>query len=104
MSVLIEFSIFPLDQGASVSDAVSLVVDMIAKSGHPYRLTAMGTIIETQRLDTALGLVEQAYKILEAYGAQRVYAAIKLDIRAGREHGLTDKIQSIESRIGKVSS
>lgn len=104
MSVLIEFSMFPLDSGESVSDAVSHIIDMIAKSGHPYRLTAMGTIIETQQLDAALQLVEHAYEVLAAYGSKRVYATIKLDIRTGREQGLTEKIRSIESRIGKVAT
>jgi uncharacterized protein (TIGR00106 family) len=93
---------FPLDRGESVGDAVSHVVDMISQSGHPYRLTAMGTIVETRQLGTALELVEHAYQVLAAEGSKRVYASIKLDIREGREQGLTGKIQSIESRIGKV--
>lgn len=104
MSILIEFSMFPMDSGESVGTAVSRIVDMIAKSGHPYRLTAMGTIIETQQLRTALELVERAYQVLAASGSKRVYASIKLDIREGREQGLSGKIQSIESQIGKVDS
>jgi uncharacterized protein (TIGR00106 family) len=95
---------FPMDGGESVGSAVSHIVQMVAGSGHPYRLTAMGTIIETQQLGTALELVEQAYQLLAANGSKRVYASIKLDIREGREQGLTGKIQSIESRIGKVDS
>lgn len=104
MSVLLEFSMFPMDSGESVGAAVSRIVEMIANSGYPYRLTAMGTIVETQQFGTALELVEKAYQILAKGGAKRVYAAIKVDIREGREQGLSGKIQSIESRIGKVTT
>jgi uncharacterized protein (TIGR00106 family) len=102
MSVLIEFSMFPMDEGESVGAAVSKIVEMIANSAHPYRLTAMGTIVETEQLGTALELVERAYEVLAEGGSKRVYATIKLDIRAGRQQGLSGKIESIESRIGNV--
>jgi uncharacterized protein (TIGR00106 family) len=95
---------FPMDSGESVGAAVSRIVQMIAQSGHPYRLTAMGTIVETQQLGTAFELVEQAHRMLAEGGSKRVYASIKLDIREGRQHGLSGKIQSVESRIGKVDS
>jgi uncharacterized protein (TIGR00106 family) len=93
-----------MDSGESVGAAVSPVIDMIAHSGHPYRLTAMGTIVETEQLGNALELVERAYQVLAANGSKRVYASIKLDIRKGRKQGLSGKIQSIESRIGKVET
>ena len=95
---------FPLDRGESVGDAVSHIIEMIKKSGHDYRLTAMGTIIETERLSEALELVDQAYLLLQQRGAKRVYATIKLDIREGKTDRLTGKIQSIQARIGEVST
>lgn len=53
MSVLLEFSMFPTDKGESVSAYVSQVIKMIDQSGVSYRLTAMGTIIETDTLHDA---------------------------------------------------
>jgi uncharacterized protein (TIGR00106 family) len=104
MSVLLEFSIFPTDKGESVSRYVGPVIQAIRDSGAVYQLTPMGTIIETDSLEQALGLVEQAYRVLERAGCQRVYAALKLDIRLGKEHRLQGKIDAIRARIGEVST
>ncbi|MEW8508762.1 MAG: MTH1187 family thiamine-binding protein [Candidatus Thiodiazotropha sp.] len=103
MSVILEFSIFPLDRGASVSAEVSQVVDMIRHSGVTYRLTAMGTLIETSNIAEALAIVEQATGVLHDNGCRRVYAAVKIDSRPGREHGLQEKLRSIQQRIGEVN-
>ena len=103
MSVLLEFAMFPTDKGASVSNYVSKVIDMIRLSGKSYKLTAMGTIVETETLPQALEIVNKAYQVLEPH-ADRVYSSIKLDIRKNTEDRLTKKIASIENKIGKVNS
>lgn len=101
MSVLLEFSMFPTDKGSSVSEFVSKVVDMIKNSGVDYRLTAMGTIIETDTLEQALELVNKSYQILEPH-SERIYSSLKLDIRKGKSKRLEGKIKSVEDKIGKV--
>ncbi|MBT3010678.1 MAG: MTH1187 family thiamine-binding protein [Candidatus Thiodiazotropha sp. (ex Lucina aurantia)] len=103
MSVLLEFSIFPLDKGVSVSEEVSRVIEMIDSTGTEYQLTAMGTLIETPNITEALAIVEQAALIIHGAGCQRVYAAIKIDSRPAREHGLQGKIESIQKRLGEVN-
>ncbi|MET0062108.1 MAG: MTH1187 family thiamine-binding protein [Candidatus Thiodiazotropha endolucinida] len=103
MSVLLEFSIFPLDKGVSVSEEVSRVIEMIDSTGTEYQLTAMGTLIETPNITEALAIVEQAAQIIHGAGCQRVYAAIKIDSRSAREHGLQGKIESIQKRLGEVN-
>jgi uncharacterized protein (TIGR00106 family) len=102
MSVLMEFSIFPTDQGESVSAYVGEVIRMIRESGLEYRLTPMGTVVESDELGEVLALVERAGKILEQQGCRRIYSAIKLDIRAGKSGRLEQKIRSVEERIGEV--
>ena len=103
MSVLLEFAMFPTDkQGDSSSEAVSKIIDMIRNSGISYKLTAMGTILETEALQEALEIVNQSYKVLEPF-ANRVYCTATIDIRKGKTDRLSQKIQSIESKIGKVS-
>ncbi len=102
MSVLLEFSMFPLDQGDSLSGHVSQLIELIRDSGTDYRLTAMGTLIETEKLDTALALVARCNECLQQQGCKRIYAAIKLDIRQGPSGRLQQKIQSIEQQIGSV--
>jgi len=101
MSVLIEYSIFPTDKGESVSSYVSRVIDMIRKSGYPYKFTAMGTIVETATIREAMELVAKSYDLLEV-DCNRVYASIKLDIRKGKDNRLEGKIKSVEEKIGQV--
>lgn len=103
MSVIVEFSIFPLDKGVSVSKEVSQVIKMIDSSGIEYQLTAMGTLIETSTITQALAIVEKATQILHDTGCQRVYATVKIDSRPARKHGLQEKIESIQKRIGEVN-
>jgi uncharacterized protein (TIGR00106 family) len=102
MSVLLEFAMFPTDKGDSVSQYVSEILKMIKERGVSYKLTSMGTILETETLDEALAVVNQSYKVLEPYSS-RVYSSIKLDIRKGKPNRLEEKIQSIESKIGKTN-
>jgi uncharacterized protein (TIGR00106 family) len=104
MSVLLEFSMFPLDQGESLSEHVSQLVKLIKDSGAEYRLTAMGTLIEAEQLDTALALVARCNELLQQRGCSRIYSTIKLDIREGPMGRLQGKIQSIEGHIGKVDT
>lgn len=103
MSVLLEFSMFPTDQGESVSEQVSRIIAMIRESGVEYRLTPMGTVIETDTLGEALDMVQQAYQVLERAGCKRIYSSLKLDIRQGRKGGMKRKIESIRRKIGEVS-
>jgi uncharacterized protein (TIGR00106 family) len=102
MSVLLEFSMFPLDKGESLSGQVSQLIELIRESGVDYRLTAMGTIIETDRLETALSLVNRCSDLLQRQGSQRIYSSLKLDIRHGTVGRLKSKISSVENRIGSV--
>ena len=103
MSVLMEFAMFPTDKGESVSEQVSRILKVIDEAGHPYTLTAMGTIIEVEKLDDAMKVVKKAYKQLEG-DCNRVYSTIKLDIRKGKGNRLRQKIDSVEIKLGKKLS
>ena len=46
MSVLLEFSMSPFDRGESLSKYVSRSLDIIDRSGIPYVLGPMGTVLE----------------------------------------------------------
>jgi uncharacterized protein (TIGR00106 family) len=103
MSVLMEFAMFPTDKGSGgVSEYVSKVIEMIRNSGQPYKLTAMGTIIETQSIEDSLKIVQKSYDILEPI-SERIFATIKFDIRKNRSGRIDGKISSIEDKIGKVN-
>lgn len=103
MSVLMNYAMFPTDKGSSVSEYVSKIIKMVYESGYEYKLTAMGTIIETENLEQALELVNKSYKILEPF-SQRVYSTVTFDIQTNKPIGrLTGKIKSIENKIGSVN-
>ena len=102
MSVLTEFAMFPTDKGASVSKYVSKIISMIRKSGVSYKLTAMGTIIETNTLEKAFEIIGNAYKVLEPL-SERVYLTAKFDIQKNKDNRLSSKIKSIENKIGAVN-
>ena len=100
MSVLVEFAMFPTDKGESVSSYVSRIIKMIDQSGINYKLTPMGTVFETENIDKALEIINNAYKQLEK-DCNRVYCVVKFDIRKGKSDRLIQKIQSVEKKLGK---
>ena len=104
LSVVLEFSMFPSDVGESKSEYVSKVIKHIKNSGLKYQMSPMSTVIEVDKIKTALNLVEECYEILEQQGCNRVYAVLKFDIRKNCEDRLTGKIKSIEDKIGKVNT
>ena len=100
MSVMFEFAMFPTDKGESVSPYVSRILKIIDESNVSYKLTPMGTIVEMETFDEALALINRAYRELEG-DCGRIYSTIKFDIRKGKSERLTQKIESVEKKVGK---
>lgn len=100
MSVLIEFSMFPTDKSDSVSAYVSRIISAIDKSGVDYKLTPMGTVFETETLDEALSVIRLSHEQLSP-DCGRIYMNLKMDYRKGKSGRLTQKIESIENKLGK---
>lgn len=96
--VLLEFSITPLEKGASVSDYVARSLKIIEASGLDYRLHAMGTIIEGE-LDQVLNVLKQCVENLAA-DCERISCSAKLDYRAGKSGRLDAKVASVEKKLG----
>lgn len=102
MSVLFEFAMFPTDKGESASPYVSRIIGMIRESGANYKLTPMGTVIETETIEEALEIIKNAYSLLQP-DCNRVYSTVKFDIRKGPKGRMEKKIQSIVNKIGDVN-
>ncbi len=100
MSVLVEFAMFPTDKGESVSSYVSRVIKVVDESGVNYKLTPMGTVFETETVDEALSVLKNSYEVL-APDCNRVYATVKFDIRKNRSNRMSQKIASIETKLGR---
>jgi uncharacterized protein (TIGR00106 family) len=91
---------FPTDRrGGSVSADVAKVIDVIDKSGLPYKLTAMSTLIEGE-WNAVMAVVNKARLRLRR-SHSRVYIIMTIDDRKGARNRLTGKVQSVESRLGR---
>lgn len=97
--VLMQFSIFPLDKGESVGAYVARVARIIDESGLPYRLHAMGTIVEGE-LDQLLDLLRQCFQELEK-DCNRIICNAYFDARKGYEGRLEAKVASVERHLGR---
>jgi uncharacterized protein (TIGR00106 family) len=97
VSVIVDFSIFPVDKGESVSAYVSRAVKLIKESGLAHQLGPMGTSIEGE-WDEVMALVGRCLEALKK-DCSRVYMTIKVDYRKGASGRMTHKIQSIESNV-----
>jgi uncharacterized protein (TIGR00106 family) len=96
---LLEFSMTPLDKGASVSPFVARSLDIIDRSGVPYRLNPMGTVLEGT-WDEALGVVSACFERMRA-DCERVSVTVRIDYRKGRSGRLASKIESVEAKVGR---
>ena len=98
--VLLEFSMFPLDKGESVSKYVARSIDIIDRSGLAYQTHAMGTVIEGE-FDQALDVVRRCYEAMAA-DCDRIECSIKIDARKGASGRLQSKVASVEQKLGRA--
>jgi uncharacterized protein (TIGR00106 family) len=100
MSALVEFAIFPTEKTESKSAFVARVLDIVDRSGLPYQLTPMGTIIEAETVGEVFAVIEAAYAELQE-DCSRIYSAIKIDYREGPVGRLGKKVGSVEEKLGR---
>ena len=97
--VLLEFSMSPASQGESLSPYVARSLDIIDKSGLPYQLTPMGTIIEGEWAEV-MAVVGACFEAMRS-DCDRIGAQIKIDYRAGPASRMKSKVASIEAKLGR---
>lgn len=100
--VLLEFSMSPLSQGESVGAWVARSLDIIDRSGLPYQLTPMGTIIEGEWAEV-MAVVDACFQAMQA-DCSRISTSIRIDYRAGPGGRLKGKVASVERRLGRKLS
>jgi uncharacterized protein (TIGR00106 family) len=98
--VLLEFSIYPLGKGESVSPYVARCLGVVESSGLDYQCAAMGTTLEGD-IDQVLGVVRRCFDAL-AVDCDRIECNIKLDYRKGRNGQLRGKVASVEQKLGRT--
>ena len=95
--MLLEFSMSPLGKGESVGKYVARSVDIIDRSGVPYRLNPMGTILEGE-WEEVFEVVRRCYQRMRK-DCPRISCTIKVDYRKGHKGRLTGKVTSVEKRL-----
>jgi uncharacterized protein (TIGR00106 family) len=100
--MLVSFALFPTDKGESVSKYVAKTIDIVDKSGLPYKTSAMSTAVE--------GSWDRVFKVLKkcrnamVKESNRVYMVITIDDRKGAKNRLTGKVNRIEQRLKRKIS
>ncbi len=97
--LLAEFSLTPLDKGASVGRWVARSLDLIDRSGVPYRLGPMGTCVEGE-WDEVMGLLKACFERMAA-DCERVSVSFRGDWRRGASGRLTAKVEKVEAKLGR---
>ena len=94
-----EISLTPLDQGASVGEHVAGCLDVIDRSGLPYRLGPMGTCLEGE-WDEVLAVLRACFERMAA-GCERVSISFKGDWRRGHSGRLDAKVDKVSQLLGR---
>jgi len=97
MSVIVDFSIAPMDKGESVSTYVARAVALIKDSGLAYRMGPMGTSIEGD-WNPVMDVVRQCFEALRC-DCNRITMTIKVDYRRGTSGRLQAKIASVARKL-----
>lgn len=97
MSALLDFSIYPVDKGASLSPYVARAVGIVKESGLPYVFAPMSTSIEGE-WDEVLAVVTRCKEALEK-DCSRIQVIMRVDLRDGPSGRITAKIRSVEEKL-----
>ncbi len=97
--MLLEFSIYPLDKGESVGKYVARALEIVDKSGLPYQLHAMGTVIEGE-WEECFRVVQKCFAALKK-DCRRIEVVLKVNYRSAQIGRLTSKVRSVEKRLGR---
>ncbi len=97
--MLASFSVAPMGVSEGVGALVATILDLVDRSGLPYRVGAMQTTVEGEP-DEVMALVMACHKHMRTL-APRVLTHIALDDRAGATDRLEGKVRDAEAALGR---
>jgi uncharacterized protein (TIGR00106 family) len=97
MSLIVDFSIFPVDKGESLGSYVARVVRIIEESGLPYKLGPMGTSIEGE-WDEVMAVVTRSFEDLKM-DCDRISLNLKADYRTSTSGRIETKVESVVKKL-----
>ncbi len=97
MSVIVDFSMYPLDKGESLSPYVARSINIIQESGLPYEFRSMGTSIEGE-WEEVMAVVRRCFEAMRQ-DCNRVVLSLKADYRIGPAGRMQRKIESVKAKL-----
>ena len=76
-----------------------LLLLLFDKTGIKYKLSGMGTLLETENLDELFEALKVAHEAVFRDGVNRVVTSVKIDDRRDREKTMDDKVLSVEKKL-----
>ena len=95
-----ELTVIPIGTGdTSISKYVATAVSILDEMGIKYRISGMGTSIETDDPDKLFDAVKAVHESIFKEGAMRVATHLKIDDRRDVEKTMDEKVKSVEEKI-----
>jgi uncharacterized protein (TIGR00106 family) len=100
---IMEISVVPIGTGtASVSRFVVRAIEVLKNEENiKYKLTPMGTIIESDSAEHLLTVAGKMHACVFEGEVKRVVTTIKLDERKDKELTMDGKVKSVEEKLKK---
>ncbi len=99
MKAIVDLCVVPLGVGVSVSSYVAACERILAEAGLTTQLHAYGTNVEGE-WDAVFAAIKRCHEAVHAMGAPRISTVIKLGTRTDREQTMTDKVRSVQAKLG----
>ena len=97
MSVIVDFAIFPMDKGESLSPYVARAIKIINESGLSHKLHPMGSCIEGE-WEEVMSVIDRCFQELQK-DCNRINVNFKADYRKSEPGRMKRKIESVEAKI-----
>lgn len=97
--MVVEFSVVPIGRGEALAELIARIIGIVEKSGLPYQLTAMGTIVEGD-WDGVFALIRECHETMRGE-ANRVYTHITIDDRDRFSGRIKGKVREVEAALGR---
>lgn len=97
--MIADLSIIPVGSGVSISSEIARVIEIIDRSGLPYRVSPMGTVLEGEWgrvMDVIKACHDEVMK-----ESERVFTKVTIDDRKGKTDRIRGKVASLEAKLGK---
>ncbi len=92
-------SMFPIGVGSSLSKWVKIAVKTLKQNPNiRVQLTPMGTILESNDLDSILKAIKLAHNAVAATGVPRISTTLKIDYRTDKERRMENKVEVLEQK------